>query len=138
MSWKRIAGSNINKACISCKDTDVSLLAKFIGDNQIVSYRRDIGFGTTVLRFFQNGGRSCGKTYLQMKEIYGHPFIDHAMFYKTKEGKVIFTSQPCAKKEYILKQFYALFPSDFKIDVYDTEDSWYRPGEVTLFTIQLR
>ena len=114
------------------------MLKKFIIENDIVSFRKDIGFGTTVLRFFQNGGKSCGKNHLSMKTEYGHPFIDHYMFFKTKSGSIIFTSQPYADKNYIINEFKLLFSNDFELEVYDTKDSWYYPGQVCLFTIKLK
>ena len=72
-----------------------------------------------------------------MEQLYGHPFIDHYMFFKTADGRVLFTSQPYADKEYIADQFKSLFSNEFKIRIYNTNESWYYPGETTLFVITL-
>jgi len=138
MAWTRVTKSNVKQATPYCKNVDYSLLEDFILKNNIVSFRKDIGYGTTVKRFFENGGRSCGCNYLQMESLYGHPFIDHYMFFKNRHGDVIFTSQPYAEKDYILEQFNKYFSNEFELEIFDTNKSWYSPGQVILFTIRLK
>ena len=138
MGWTRITSKNIHYATAYCQYIDYSLLEKFIIDNEIVAYRKDIGYGTTVIRFFQNGGRACGNKVLQMEGLFGHPFVDHYMFFKTKNGEVIFTSQPYAEKNYIIERFNAMFSDEFELKIYDAKESWYYPGSVTLFSIKLK
>lgn len=138
MTWKKITKNNYKEATPYCQNINYDLFEKFLKDNEIVSYRKDINFGTTVLRFFQNGGRSCGKEVLQMKNLYGS-IVDHYMFYKTKNGDVIFTSQPYyISKEEINSIFKESFESEFELVVFDTNLSWYSPGEATLFVIKLK
>ena len=61
------------------------------------------------------------------------------MFYKTKNGDVLFTSQPYyLSKEEINSVFKENFESEFELFVYDTNLSWYSPGQVTLFIIKLK
>ena len=138
MTWTKITENNYEKATPYCHKINYEVFKKFIADNKIVSYRKDINFGTTVLRFFQNGGRSCGKTALSMKNLYGS-IVDHYMFYKTITGEVIFTSQPYyMSSEEISELFHKNFESEFELKIYDTQESWYCPGSVTLFSIRLK
>ena len=138
MPWTKITKHNYKNATPAQSRTDYSILLRFISENDVVSYRKEIGYGTSVLRFFENGGRSQGKTRLNMHELYGHPFVHHSMFYKTRSGDILFTSQPYASKEYIEEQFRKIFPEGFDLIVCDKEASWYCPGESTLFVIKLK
>ncbi|MBP5551473.1 MAG: hypothetical protein J6X93_05445 [Bacilli bacterium] len=138
MSWTKITKNNYKEGTPYGNYVDYSIFSKFISENNIVSYREEIGCGTTFLKFFQNGGRSCGKEHIAIKDIYGFPFIDHYMFYKTSDGEVIFTSQPHANKEKIIYNFNLCFAKDFEIRVYESSNGWYCPGEVTLFTVRLK
>ncbi len=52
MDWTRITKENIKQATPYHEKNDYKLLEKFILDNNIVSFRNDINYGTTVLRFF--------------------------------------------------------------------------------------
>lgn len=138
MGWNKLTRNNYYKATPYCDNVNYSLLKKFIDENEIVAFKKDIIWGTTVYRFFENGEKSYGNTTLLMQEIYGHPFVDHWMFFKTKNGEVIFTSQPYTSNKYIYEKFNELFDDRFELTIYDTKESWYNPGLTILFTIKLK
>ena len=138
MSWTRISKNNNFYEEYNYDGVDLLLLKKFIDSNNVIAFKKDIGYGTTVLRFFQNGGKSCGKKFLQMAKLFGTNLIDHSMFFKTKEGKIIFTSQPYTPKDVVIEEFSQKFTSDFQLQIYDDSDSWYRPGYSLLFIITLK
>ena len=53
MSWTKITKNSIMQATPYHAKIDYNLLERFIKDNGIVSFRKDINYGTTVLIFFQ-------------------------------------------------------------------------------------
>ena len=138
MKWTKITKNNLNDAAVFCSDGDYCIFEEFVKRNEIIAFKKEIRYGTTVLRFFQNGGKSCGKNELTMQEKYGSRFVDHYMFYKNKNGDVIFSSQPYLKSESIRKEFNKKFDENYNLKIFDSKKSWYAPGKTTLFTITLK
>lgn len=66
------------------------------------------------------------------------PYTDHArLFRSTKTGNVWFVSQPYDRAHEIREEVTAWAEErDLHADVYDTEHSWYYPGETCLIVIR--
>ena len=138
--WQKITDNNICDATSTCQKTDFDKFKRFIEYYDIVSFRKDICFGTTIGRFFETG-KSNGATYINISNIGGLQEIDHYMFYKTKSGKILFTTQPYIPENYIPRTKERLemaFGDKFTVNVYGTEDSWYYPTQTALFVVELK
>lgn len=138
MGWTKINSKTLEYATYPNINNDLSLLSQFIKDNDIVSYREDIGFGTTVRRFFENGGRACGNNELDVRRFFGCTIIDHFMFFKTKSGHIILTSHPYVDVKTIVDEFTSRFSEDFTIEVFESDKSWYNRGQSVLVVIRLK
>lgn len=59
--WKKINKDIINNIGPKCNMTDFELFKYFLENNDIVEYKKDIGSGVSIRKFFETGGSTRGK-----------------------------------------------------------------------------
>lgn len=137
--WKKINKDIINNIGPKCNMTDFELFKYFLENNDIVEYKKDIGSGVSIRKFFETGGSTRGKKEILIKKELPPRFVDHQMFFRTKTKKVIFTSQVYnLNANEIEKIFQENFDPDFELKIYNSRESWYNPNETILFSISLK
>ena len=114
---------------------DVELFRKFVVDNDLQYALSDIGFGTTIKRFFENGGIQAGKSDLSVKSI---PKMDHYYFYRNSKKEIYLTSNSHSSYESISKDLEQWNDGSFNINIVDSSKSWYWPNETVLIVITLK
>lgn len=137
MKWIKITKNNFKCSCEYSKSNDYAKLENFIINNNIVYYRDDIGKCYSILHFFQNKGFSRGKNEILISKYCNIEFADHYKFFKNSVGDIFFVSQPFSSNEDIKKEFTKYFDNNFKLNIYDTNKSWYMPNNTIIFVVTL-
>jgi len=135
MEWIRITKDNIRNAAFAGEKTRCDLFEAFAKANGIMSYKSDIEYATSLLDFFAKGGKSLGKNELYIKKVCSA--ADHSRFYKTIDGNIILVAHPYLKEDTI-SEFNKAFDCNYKIRVFSSDKSWYRPGETSLVIVTLK
>lgn len=106
---------------------------EFIRKNNLVSY-----FQTNMQdwkRFFTYGRNTFGFPKIQTERM---PHSDHFMAYKSRNGTVLYVSQPYQSPNGIeneLKEWAQR--RGLAVEIYNSEYSWYNPGETCLIILHL-
>lgn len=137
-NWKKI-NNDEDIVGSKCRHSNAKSFKQFIKSNDIVEYKKDIVSGISVIRFFENGGCSRGKKQIFIKKELPSGFVNHEMFFRTKNKKVIFTSQVYKLSKRKIKQiFKENFNDKFELKIYKSRESWYNPKKTKLFSIMLK
>lgn len=136
MGWIKITKNNIDKLPVFCPCSDRAMYKKFIEENHIVAYKKEIGRHSTIKNFFESDGKAAGHDYNPLSA-YGRLF-DHYCFYMTKTGKIILVMHPYQLLKDGESNLSALFDDDFEIQILDSTNSWYYPGNSLMFIIKLK
>ncbi|MBQ9731367.1 MAG: hypothetical protein IJV94_04625 [Bacilli bacterium] len=136
MKWNKINYDNLEKAAYGCNKTDYKILRDFLINNEIIAIRNPSWIGTTIKRFLELGGKSCGKTYINLKTEIPN-IIDHCRLYKNKKAEVFIVSHSYLPIKKIIEEFNAWNDGNFTLHIFGSEKSWYWPGNTNLLIITL-
>lgn len=136
MGWIKITKNNIDKLPVFCLYSDRAIHKKFIEENHIVAYKKEIGRHSTIKNFFENDGKVAGHNYDPLSA-YGAPF-DHYCFYRTKTGEILLVMHPYQLLKDGESNLSRLFDNDFEIQILESTKSWYNPGNTLMIVVRLK
>ena len=136
MGWIKITKNNIDKLPVFCPHSDRAIYKKFIEENYIVAYKKEIGRYSTIKNFFENDGKVEGHNYSPLSA-YGAPF-DHYCFYRTKTGEILLVMHPYQLLKDGESNLSSLFDNDFEIRILESTKSWYYPGNTLMIVVRLK
>ena len=136
MGWIKVSDKTINE---DFKNQNHDLLKRFIKEKDILFFKKDFGYSPNIETFFKNGGKEYGNKFLQKMMIFSTNFAEHSVFFKDSHGRVILACNSYLDADKAMEEFTTKFnQDDFEIAFHDPMLSWYWPGHVNFFTIQLK
>ena len=138
MAFEKIK-NDLKSATYTCDYTNYDMFSLFLKKYEIDKYFKNTKIYCKSISNFFKSGRQLGKTEQDVRAVFDG-LIDHCMFYKTKNNKIILTSHIYNLTPEQAKQKFTDNGNnvEFDIEVFDSKESWYNPNETTLVLISLK